>query len=329
MEGALKLNNMLADLIEDLGGKAYRIETVDGQVVVPEELKPKPEPQPEQKQEHEPTKEDPKPEPALEPAPEQAPEPAAEPILEEPNQEEPTKCQLNPAQEKSPEKPKEVPAPEEEAPEKAPEEPIPEKEVEVETCEKKAPEAPEEEKEVQENEEVNEEIKQAKEEGKKSREAAREKYGAGLKSAFQTIDQDGSGYATVDEITKAMIAKGEVSPGDREAEFSAALKTYISKLKYDKTRPGELNEEEFVKFWADLYAFFNKIDKDGDKQIEVIETVELLEARADRYGLTKDDIMKKVDFFYKNADYNKDGKISIIEFFISLPELEKLLLSKN
>ena len=34
-------------------------------------------------------------------------------------------------------------------------------------------------------------------------------------------------------------------------------------MNYGKTKPGELNEEEFVKFWADLYALFDKIDKDG------------------------------------------------------------------
>ena len=34
-------------------------------------------------------------------------------------------------------------------------------------------------------------------------------------------------------------------------------------MNYDKQKEGELNEEEFVKFWADFYALFDKIDKDG------------------------------------------------------------------
>ena len=38
-------------------------------------------------------------------------------------------------------------------------------------------------------------------------------------------------------------------------------------MNYGKSKPGELNEEEFVKFWADLYALFDKIDKDGGKLV--------------------------------------------------------------
>ena len=34
-------------------------------------------------------------------------------------------------------------------------------------------------------------------------------------------------------------------------------------MNYGKSKPGELNEDEFIKFWADLYALFDKIDKDG------------------------------------------------------------------
>ena len=90
-----------------------------------------------------------------------------------------------------------------------------------------------------------------------------------------------------------------------------------------------MNEEEYVKFWADMYAMFDKIDKDGDKSIAVVECTALLEKLADKFNLTKDDIMKKVDFFYSTADFNNDGKISIMEFFISLPELEKMLTNKN
>ena len=40
-------------------------------------------------------------------------------------------------------------------------------------------------------------------------------------------------------------------------------KHYLDTMNYDKQKEGELNEEEFVKFWADFYALFDKIDKDG------------------------------------------------------------------
>ena len=113
MEGALKLNEKLANLIEDLGGKALRIETVDGKVVVSEELKQNP--ALEAAPETEPTKKEPKPE--HEPEPE---EPKPEPT---PQPEEPTKCQKEPVQEETPEKPTEVAAAEIEASEKFPEEP--------------------------------------------------------------------------------------------------------------------------------------------------------------------------------------------------------------
>ena len=46
-------------------------------------------------------------------------------------------------------------------------------------------------------------------------------------------------------------------------DFNAAMNRYLKKLNYGKEKPGELNEDEFVKFWADLYALFDKIDKNG------------------------------------------------------------------
>merc|ERR1712004_935452 len=54
-----------------------------------------------------------------------------------------------------------------------------------------------------------------------------------------------------------------VKPGAREQEFVKSLNHYLSKMNYGKSKPGELNEDEFVKFWADLYALFDKIDKNG------------------------------------------------------------------
>merc|ERR1712241_320026 len=49
-----------------------------------------------------------------------------------------------------------------------------------------------------------------------------------------------------------------VKPGAREQEFVKSLNHYLSKMNYGKSKPGELNEEEFVKFWADLYDLFVK-----------------------------------------------------------------------
>jgi len=48
-----------------------------------------------------------------------------------------------------------------------------------------------------------------------------------------------------------------------------------------------LNETEFVKFWSDFYALFDKIDKNGDGEIAVIECVILLDEKAEKSGLGK------------------------------------------
>ena len=64
-------------------------------------------------------------------------------------------------------------------------------------------------------------------------------------------------------------------------------KHYLANFNYDKTKENELNEDEFVKFWADIYSLFEKIDKDGDRKISITECVYLLDEKADQFGLTK------------------------------------------
>ena len=70
-------------------------------------------------------------------------------------------------------------------------------------------------------------------------------------------------------------------------DFQASMEHYMKNFNYDKTRENELNEKEFVFFWGDLYALFAKIDRDGDGQIAIVECVELLDEKADKFGLTK------------------------------------------
>ena len=62
----------------------------------------------------------------------------------------------------------------------------------------------------------------------------------------------------------------------------------------------------------------------------MVECVELLEERAEKYGLTRADIFKKVVHFYntvKAGDLDGDQKITLIEFFIQLPKLEEFLIN--
>ena len=74
---------------------------------------------------------------------------------------------------------------------------------------------------------------------------------------------------------------------------------------------------------------FNKIDENGDEAVSVLECAKMLETLADEKGLKKDEIMKKVNFFFETADFNNDGEITMMEFFIRLPELEKLLANEE
>ena len=56
-------------------------------------------------------------------------------------------------------------------------------------------------------------------------------------------------------------------------------KHYLKHLNYATERENELNKTEFVSFWADVYALFDKIDKNGDGEIDLLECTELLDER--------------------------------------------------
>jgi hypothetical protein len=65
-------------------------------------------------------------------------------------------------------------------------------------------------------------------------------------------------------MSKFLAKKGFIKNFDSsKKDFNAAMNRYLKMLNYGKEKPGELNEDEFVKFWADLYALFDKIDKNG------------------------------------------------------------------
>merc|ERR1711868_218737 len=164
----------------------------------------------------------------------------------------------------------------------------------------------------------------------KRREEARAKYGDQLRATFKKVDKDNSGSATIDEMCEFLVKDGQLKLGSKsQKEFNTAIKHYLDTMNYDKRKEGELNEEEFVKFWADFYALFDKIDKDGDGEIEIVECVELLDDKAAKFGLTKGDLFKRVVHFYNLADTDGNRKISLVEFFIQLPKLEEFLLNKK
>merc|ERR1712153_275673 len=129
------------------------------------------------------------------------------------------------------------------------------------------------------------------------RKESREKHGDELRAAFKVIDKDNSGWASINEMCAYMV----------------------------ENKKFNLNKRSM----GDLYALFAKIDRDGDGQIAIVECVELLDEKADKFGLTKGDIFKRVVHFFSQADKDGDQKISLIEFFIQLPKLEEMLLNKK
>ena len=56
-------------------------------------------------------------------------------------------------------------------------------------------------------------------------------------------------------------------------------------MNYDKTRENELNEAEFVKFWMAVYDLFDKIDKNGNGEISIVECVKFLEEKAAKWKI--------------------------------------------
>ena len=68
-------------------------------------------------------------------------------------------------------------------------------------------------------------------------------------------------------------------------QFEASVRHYLEMMSYDKTRENELNESEFIKFWIEFYDLFDKIDKNGNGEISVVECVGFLEQKATEWKL--------------------------------------------
>ncbi|CBY30701.1 unnamed protein product [Oikopleura dioica] len=107
------------------------------------------------------------------------------------------------------------------------------------------------------------------------------------------------------------------------------MNRYLEKLNYGKEKPGELNEDEFVKFWADLYALFDKIDKNGDGYINFVECCQYLLERKMKHQLSKNDLMAEVKKFFNKVDTDRNGRITLTEFFVKLPDLELQIINKK
>ncbi|CAG5102077.1 Oidioi.mRNA.OKI2018_I69.chr1.g133.t1.cds [Oikopleura dioica] len=167
-------------------------------------------------------------------------------------------------------------------------------------------------------------------EGNRLRNEARIKYGPQLRNSFKKLDVDQSGFASVDEMSKFLAKKGFIKNSDDSiSDFNASMTRYLNKLNYGKEKPGELSEDEFVKFWADLYALFDKIDKNGDGFISISECCQYLLERKIKHQLTKNDLLSEVKRFFNKVDTDRNGKITLTEFFVKLPDLELQIINKT
>ena len=83
------------------------------------------------------------------------------------------------------------------------------------------------------------------EDGKARRAAAREKYGPQLKESFKALDKDGSGFASVEEMTKHMVEKGMIKPGAREADFVKSLVRFSYNLRKTINKICKLSQNIF------------------------------------------------------------------------------------
>ena len=87
-------------------------------------------------------------------------------------------------------------------------------------------------------------------------------------------------------LSTFMSKNGQIKLGIYNLDqFEASVKHYLELMTYDKTRENELNESEFVKFWIGVYDLFDKIDKNRNGEISVVECVRFLEQKATEWKL--------------------------------------------
>lgn len=132
-----------------------------------------------------------------------------------------------------------------------------------------------------------------------------------INNAFGAMVKDGSNSVSIEEIVDYILLNGRFDLGTKsQRDFSAAV---LRKLGND-----HMNRTEFELFWLDFYQKFFKMDTNGDQFVSVMETI----AYFDAHDLES---FRQAGAYLKNADLNLDGRMSILEFFISFPDLESIL----
>ena len=149
------------------------------------------------------------------------------------------------------------------------------------------------------------------------------------------MDKDGSNSVSIEEIVDYFLLHGQFDLGTKSnRDFSTSV---LRKMGND-----HMNRAEFEHFWLDFYEKFFKMDTNNDQFVSVIETINYFDAhdiesfrQAGAYLKQADlnlGLKRKFENFWKfsktkTCENNKilDGRMSVLEFFISFPDLEKIL----
>jgi len=135
-----------------------------------------------------------------------------------------------------------------------------------------------------------------------------------LKAMFNSIDKDGDGFFSADDLFVFFKTNpGETRP---DGEIENEIKKIMGEADVD--RDGKINYAEFVKYDAQmqengLKAFFSSIDKDGDGFISADELFGYYKT-----NLGEDFPRGAIDQMMGEADKNKDGKLNYEEFVIQM-----------
>jgi len=130
-----------------------------------------------------------------------------------------------------------------------------------------------------------------------------------LKNAFASFDKNDDGFISKQELAEAMSNFGHIISNDELDDIIKAV---------DSDGNGLVDFKEFMNLMdnnclvqsvdEEMQHLFNMIDKNNDGYITEKEIKVMLKAMGEK--VRKKDIRKMI----READQNKDGKISFIEF---------------
>jgi len=141
-----------------------------------------------------------------------------------------------------------------------------------------------------------------------------------LKDLFELLDTDNSGSISTDELADGLRAQGYFLSNDEAQQL-------LTKVDVDKS--GYIDFDEFMATLVDwseiehntsewclyLDKVFSKIDKDGNGYISLDELIDYIPPNTSKRSLTAEEVESQARIMLREADTNKDGKISKEEFY--------------